>query len=210
MTIAQSLLSFVLAAGLLTLTPGLDTALVLRVAAIQGPTRAAQAGLGVVAGTLVWGGIVALGLGALLAASDIAFAALKWTGVAYLCWLGLLLIVRPRSALPVEAGVDAAPAGRRAGFFWNGLLQNLLNPKVGVFYVSFLPQFVPSNVSPAPYMMLLAAIHGALGSAWFFVLISATRPILRSLRRPGVLATMDRVTGAVFLAFGAKLALARR
>ena len=91
-----------------------------------------------------------------------------------------------------------------------GLLQNLLNPKVGVFYISFLPQFVPAAVPAAPWMLLLAGIHAALGLLWFGVLITATRPIVGLLRRPPVLRAIDRLTGLVFLAFGAKLALSRR
>jgi threonine/homoserine/homoserine lactone efflux protein len=210
MTVSQSLISFVLAAGLLAITPGLDSALVLRTAATEGASRAIRAGLGIVVGCLVWGGVVAVGLGALLAASEIAYAALKWIGVAYLSWVGLQLICRPRSEFPVTIDLDARHVKRRSGGFWKGLLQNLLNPKVGVFYVSFLPQFVPSSVSPGPYTFLLAAIHGGLGLAWFGILIVATRPIVRVLRRPRVLRAMDRLTGGVFIAFGAKLALSSR
>jgi threonine/homoserine/homoserine lactone efflux protein len=210
MTVSQSLISFVVAAGLLTITPGLDSALVLRTAATEGASRAILAGFGIIAGCLVWGAVVAVGLGALLAASEIAYTVLKWIGVAYLSWLGLQLICRPRSELPVATGLDSRYVKRRSGWFWKGLFQNLLNPKVGVFYVSFLPQFVPSSVSAGPYTFLLAAIHGGLGLAWFGVLIVATRPIVRVLRRPKVLRAMDRLMGGVFLAFGAKLALSRR
>jgi threonine/homoserine/homoserine lactone efflux protein len=153
---------------------------------------------------------VAVGLGALLAASEIAYTVLKWIGVAYLSWLGLQFICRPRSELPVTIDLDPRQVKLRGGWFWKGLLQNLLNPKVGVFYVSFLPQFVPPSVSAGPYTFLLAAIHGALGLAWFGVLIVGTRPIVGVLRRPGILRTMDRLTGGVFIAFGAKLALSRR
>jgi threonine/homoserine/homoserine lactone efflux protein len=209
-SISQSLISFVLAAGLLTITPGLDSALVLRTAATEGASRAIRAGLGIVVGCLVWGAVVAVGLGALLAASEIAFTVLKWVGVAYLSWLGLQLICRPRSQLTVSTDLDPRHVKLRRGWFWKGLLQNLLNPKVGVFYVSFLPQFVPSSVSPGPYTFLLAAIHGGLGLVWFGILIVATRPIVGVLRRPGVLRAMDRLTGGVFIAFGAKLALSRR
>ena len=209
MTITQSLVSFILAASLLTITPGLDSALVLRTAAVDGALQAFRAGLGIVAGCLAWGGAIAVGLGALLAASLTAFTVLKWIGVCYLVWLGVQLLRRPRSAFAIGAGPDARPA-RRTGWFVRGLLQNLLNPKVGVFYISFLPQFVPASMPPAPWMMLLTEIHAALGLAWFGVLITATRPIVGLLRRPPVLRAMDRLTGLVFLAFGVKLALSRR
>ncbi len=210
MTVTQSLISFVLAAGLLTVTPGLDTALVLRTATAEGATRAAPAALGIIVGCLLWGGAAALGLGALLAASEFAFTLLKWIGVAYLLWLGLQLILRPRTQLSTTPEPQYYANGDRSGWFWKGLLQNLFNPKVGIFYVSFLPQFVPAIVPVAGYTFLLATIHGALGLAWFAVLILATRPLVRLLRRPNVIKAMDRLTGCVFIGFGAKLALSQR
>ena len=88
-TVVQALLAFSVAAGLLTLTPGLDTALVLRAAAVEGPKRAALAAIGIGTGCLVWGAAAALGLGALLDASRLAFTVLKWAGAAYLVWLGV-------------------------------------------------------------------------------------------------------------------------
>jgi threonine/homoserine/homoserine lactone efflux protein len=205
MTVFQALLAFAVAAGLLTITPGLDTALVLRTAAAEGPKRAALASLGVVMGCLVWGGAVAFGLGALLAASEFAFTALKWAGAAYLVWLGVHLIRKPRKSFDLE-GLRAVEAG---GLTWlrRGLLTNLLNPKVGVFYVSFLPQFLPQDAPAGPFMFLLAAVHAVMGIAWFAALIAATRPLSHLLRRPAVIAWLDRVTGGVFLAFAARLAL---
>lgn len=209
MTVTQALVSFILAAGLLTVTPGLDTALVLRTGMAEGPQQAAQAALGIVIGCLIWGAAVAIGLGALLAASAVAFTLLKWLGAAYLLWLGLRLILVPRSqALPVAEASSQARRGR-SGWFWKGLLQNFLNPKIGVFYVSFLPQFVPPTVDVVSFTFLLAAIHAVLGLAWFAVLIRATQPLVRMLRRPAVVKAMDRLTGCVFVGFGAKLALSR-
>lgn len=105
MSVAQALAAYVVAAGLLTLTPGLDTALILRTAAVEGPKRAALAAVGIIAGCLVWGAAVALGLGALLAASSLAFTALKWAGAAYLVWLGLNLILKPRASFDLGKSV---------------------------------------------------------------------------------------------------------
>lgn len=205
MTPGEALLAFTAAAAVMAMVPGLDTALVLRAAAVEGPKRAALAALGVVAGCLVWGAGVALGLGALLAASQTAFIILKWAGAAYLLWLGIGLIRRPREGFDVEA-VPLAPGGDGA-WMRRGFITNLLNPKVGVFYVSFLPQFLAQGVPPGPFLFLLAAIHAALGLAWFAMLIAATRPIARTLRRPAVVRWLDRITGGVFLAFAARLVL---
>ena len=208
MTVVQALLAFSVAAALLTVTPGLDTALVLRTAAVEGPKRAAFAGLGIIAGCLVWGAAVALGLGVLLEASTLAFNLLKWAGAAYLVWLGIGLILKPRERFDL-----AAPEGPRGDdFAWmrRGFLTNLLNPKVGVFYISFLPQFLPQGVPGGPFIFLLAALHGAMSVFWFAALIAATRPIAGALQRAPVVRWLDRLTGGVFLAFGVRLALERR
>ena len=207
MTLTQALLAFIAAASILTITPGVDTALVLRSAAGAGPRPAAYAAIGIGLGCWLWGAAVSVGLGALLAASEVAFTIVKWAGAAYLLYLGLGMILRPRQGFhPAETGVarvDPWPSLRQ------GLLTNLLNPKVGIFYITFLPQFVPAGASVASFSILLATIHVLLGLAWFALLIAATVPMGRLLKRPRVVRAMDRVTGAVFVAFGAKLALSR-
>jgi len=208
MTIPQALVAFGVAAGLLTITPGLDTALVLRTAAVEGPKKAWLAAIGIFLGTLAWGAMVALGLGALFAASALAFAILKWAGAAYLVWLGANLILKPRDRFEITTAV-AVPDTRRA-WLWRGLFNNLLNPKVGVFYASFLPQFVPARVPAAPWMFMLAGLHVLMGVAWFAALIGATRPIAGVLQKAAVVRWLDRVTGGVFLGFGVRLALSRR
>lgn len=205
MTVETALLAYLVAASLLTLTPGLDTALVLRTAAADGRRPAVLTSLGISTGCLAWGLAAAVGLGALLAASQAAYTALKWAGAAYLCWLGANLILKPRARLDL-----GAPTGRRGRWWARGLLTNLLNPKVGAFYVSFLPQFVPAGVPAAPFILLLAAIHVALGLPWSAVLIFATTPLKRWLQRPAVVRWLDRTTGAMFIGFGARLALERR
>lgn len=208
MSPVEAIAGFSVAAGLLTILPGLDTALVLRTAAVEGPRRAALAGLGITLGCLVWGTAVAVGLGALLAASHLAFTILKWAGAAYLLWLGVGMLARPRQSFELGAAT-AGPAGGELTWMRRGLLTNLLNPKIGVFYVSFLPQFMAQGVPAGPFLVLLAAIHGLIGLAWFAMLITATRPLARALKRPAVVRWLDRVTGGVFVAFAARLAFAR-
>jgi threonine/homoserine/homoserine lactone efflux protein len=204
-SVETALIAFVAAAALLTITPGLDTAMVLRTAAVEGHRTAALAALGIVLGCLAWGAAVALGLGVLLAASGLAYTVLKWAGAAYLAWLGIRLLLQPRSRF------DLGVAGRQRGnWLARGFLNNLLNPKIGVFYVSFLPQFVPTHVAAAPFIFLLAAIHAVLGVVWFAALIAATSPIKRWLSQQAVVRWIDRVTGAVFIGFGLRLALDRR
>lgn len=204
--VASSLLAFSAAALVLTLTPGVDTAWVLR-GCTAGRRQGAAAALGIAMGCLAWGALAAAGLAALLAASALAYRALQWLGAAYLAWLGLRLLLRPRSRWS-PAGTPGAGQGLRATWL-RGLLTNLLNPKVGVFYVSFLPQFVPRGVWVPGFLFLLACVHVLLSLAWFGVLIAATAPIGRWLRRERVMRALDRGTGLVLLGFGARLAWQR-
>ncbi len=205
MTVVESLTAFVAMAGLLTLTPGVDTALVLRSATFDGQGAGARATIGILTGCLVWGALVAFGVAALITASPVAYAVLKWSGALYLLWLGGRMIVRPRTAPPVAANLGV----ERPRWFLRGLAGNILNPKMGVFYVSFLPQFVPRGVEVAPFILLLAAIHAGLGLLWCGALVLASRPLGRTLRRSAVIKTLDRVTGAVFIGFGIRLAISR-
>ena len=213
MTIGHALLMFTLAAGLLTIVPGLDTALVLRTAALEGSRRAMFAGLGICCGCLAWGLAASIGLGALLSASRLAYTAMRIAGACYLIFLGTKMLLRKYS--PPHAMDDIAPAAVREAapiastrrWFIRGLLTNLLNPKVGVFYVTFLPQFIPAGVGVIWFGVSLAAIHATEGIIWFALLTVATRPLSRWLRRPGVATTLERATGAVLVGFGLRLAL---
>jgi threonine/homoserine/homoserine lactone efflux protein len=204
MTLAQSLIAYSIAAGLLTITPGLDTALILRTAAVRGPSAAWRASLGIGLGCLVWGAATALGVGALITASALGFTVLKWAGAGYLVYLGAKALQKPRHAFDLEA---AQLKGGQGDAFARGLLTNLLNPKIGVFYISFLPQFVPAGLAPAPFMFGLAGLHVVMGLVWAAALILALRPLRAALQKPAVVAWLDRITGGVFIGFGVRLAL---
>lgn len=203
-----TLFSFLFAITILTLTPGFDTALVLRSAVAQGAKRASVTALGITLGCLVWGVAVGFGLGALLLASEMAYNLLKWLGAAWLLYLGLKLLLKPR-----QAAIDSQQPALQQGYlacFSRGLLGNLLNPKVGIFYVSFLPQFIPAGASVALWCSLMALAHMLLGLIWNAVLIGGSHYFAGFLRKPRVLKVMDRLTGCVFIGFAAKLALSRR
>lgn len=206
MTIMDVLLAFSFAALLLTLTPGLDTALVLRTATVEGRKQAVHAALGISTGCLVWGAAVAFGLGALIAVSELAYDILKYCGALYLSWLGINMLLRPRKQLALADNT----AKKGSNWFLKGVLGNALNPKIGIFYVSFLPQFIPQGHSPVLWTFILVGIHIAIGTSWSMALISATRPLATILRKEKVIRWMDRTTGAIFLAFAARLALSRR
>lgn len=197
------LLAFIAAATVLTLTPGVDTAIVLNTAIINGKRPALAAGLGVGLGCLLWAAAASLGLGAVLQASGTAYTALKYLGALYLLWLGVGLIAWPRSAITGHALRELKHHSREA--FVTGFTANLLNPKVGLFYLTFLPQFVPSGADVVIYSVALAGIHILLSMLWFVALIAATMPLGRVLQRPATVKTLDRVTGGIFVLFTARL-----
>ncbi|WP_333010027.1 LysE family translocator [Kluyvera sichuanensis] len=206
MSVTDALLAYTLAATLLTLTPGLDTALILRTATVEGGRKALHAALGIDAGCFIWGALVAFGLGALLAVSEFAYTLLKYCGAAYLCWLGVQLLLRPRQQFSLnQRGTNSSN-----NWFLRGMLGNVLNPKMGIFYVSFLPQFIPAGHSPIGWTFLLVTIHVLIGTLWSLTLITATRYASRVLKKPAVVKWMDRTTGCLFLLFAAKLAMSRR
>jgi threonine/homoserine/homoserine lactone efflux protein len=204
---------FSLAAGLLTITPGLDTALLLRTAAVEGSHRARLVAAGICSGCLIWGASTALGLTALLAVSRFAYDVLRAAGAGYLIYLGLQMFLHSRK---FGAGLDAAPDGivparvSPGRWFQRGLLSNLLNPKVGVFYVTLLPQFIPAGANVTQYSFLLALIHVTEGLIWLTLLTLAVRPLRAWLQRPVVTRSLDRTTGLVLVCSGVALALERR
>lgn len=200
------LVPYLIAISILTITPGLDTTLIIRTATLEGKTKAFQAALGINLGCIVWGVIVACGLGALLMTSDLAFNALKWIGAIYLTWLGVNLLLKPRSQL---ASLNNS-AVTTQNWFMKGFWGNLLNPKVGIFYISFLPQFIPQSSSPVIWTMSLVMIHVVIGLIWSIFLIAAMQSISAYLKQPKFIRYMDRITGSIFILFALKLALSKR
>ncbi len=210
MNVEQALLSFACAAGLLTITPGLDTALILRTAAVEGRKPAMLAGLGICFGCPAWGVAAFLGLNALLAISQFAYHALRIVGACYLGYLGITFFIRGFSAQSPDGTTESDWKDHvsTAGFQWlrRGLLTNLLNPKVGIFYLSFLPQFIPAGVQVWSFSVLLASIHATQGILWFLLITNATAFFSIWLRRRRVVMALDSAMGAILIAFGLKLA----
>ncbi|MEV0383141.1 LysE family translocator [Nonomuraea sp. NPDC050643] len=191
-------------AALLTLTPGLDTALILRTSLLAGRRPAWGVTLGIQLGTLVWGVLTAAGLSALLAASQLAYDVLRWAGAAYLVWMGLrMLLARSSGAQEVAEGQEV----RFGTGFRRGLVTNLLNPKVGAFYVAMLPQFIPEGAPHALMGLALAGVHVAEGLVWSVALIGFASLMSGFLRSPVVRRVLDRVTGVVIVGFGVRLAV---
>jgi threonine/homoserine/homoserine lactone efflux protein len=209
-TLGAAVATFAVVAAALTVTPGLDTALVLRAALTRGPREAMATAAGIVVGLFVWGAAAAVGVSALLNASATAFDLLRYAGAAYLVGYGARLLVaaarhRPDGDRPAEEVPGSVLRAARTG-----LLTNLLNPKVGFFYVALLPQFVPAGSDPLLVGLLLAAVHGGLSAGWFLVLTSLAAALSRWLRGPGTVRVIDGITGVTLVGFGARLALGGR
>jgi threonine/homoserine/homoserine lactone efflux protein len=201
------LVPFLAIAVFVVVTPGVDTALVTKNAILHGRRAAILTALGVNAGIAAWTTASALGLGALLHRSETLFTAVKLAGAAYLVVLGAqALWTSWRRGLPVAR--LGAPSRRSP--FLQGILSNLLNPKVAVFFTSFLPQFVSRDGPVLGQLLLLGAVFNLLGVVWLCGYAVFASRVGEALRRPRVRAAVERVTGCVLIAFGVRLATERR
>jgi threonine/homoserine/homoserine lactone efflux protein len=197
---------FVVSGLLLNITPGPDTLYILGRTASQGWRGGAVAALGIGAGLFVHTLAAVVGLSALLAASATAFTIVKWVGAAYLVYVGVsLLLARPAIQPP-------APALRAAGrqtVFLQGFLTNVLNPKVALFFLAFLPQFVDSGApNKALAFLFLGLVFNFNGTLWnLFVAWSAAR-VVGSFNSSGRFALwLNRTVGALFVYLGIRLAV---
>jgi threonine/homoserine/homoserine lactone efflux protein len=209
--------SFALVAGLVTIIPGLDTALVVRTTVTQGRRRGFAAAFGINTGVLIWGAAAAVGVSALLAASQLAYDVIRAAGAAYLVWLGTAMLLRTwrhRDTARSDATSTPQATSRTPDSVvrtWlRGATANLLNPKIGAFYLAMLPQFIPAHSSHLLMGLALAGIHDVEGLVWFTTLISAVHLARRFLDGSRVHKIMDRITGTVLIGFGLKLALSSR
>lgn len=201
---------FVVSGLLLNVTPGADTLYIVGRSTVQGRKAGAVAALGIGAGCLVHTFAAAVGLSAILATSAAAFAVVKWVGAAYLVWLGIgLLRAGGRSA----RAPDAARFGEAglARVFVQGLLTNVLNPKVALFFLAFLPQFIDAAApNKALAFVALGLIFNVNGTLWnLFVAAMAASAGKRFGGGPAA-AWLRRIAGGLFVYLGVRLALAER
>lgn len=195
--------SFTLAAALLVVLPGPDTVVILRSIVRGGRARGMATVLGIQTGLLLWITAAVLGLAALLRASEVAYTVLRVAGAVYLVWLGVQSL-RARAAQVNPSATGHSLLGGTG--YWAGLLSNVLNPKVGVFFVTFLPAFVPSGAAVVPTLLLFGAVFIALNLAYQFPLVLLADRVSRLVSRPRVRRAMDTVTGTVLIGFGIRLA----
>jgi threonine/homoserine/homoserine lactone efflux protein len=197
-------ITFVLIAALVTITPGVDMALVMRNTLRGGMQAALATSIGIISGLLIWMAASAFGVASLLRASAEAFTVLKLAGAAYLVYLGLQTLLQSRTPTEVR------PPQRGGSPFRQGLVSNLLNPKIAVFYATFLPQFIHPGDPVLAKTFLLGSIHIAMGLVWLPLYAYAIVRAGAALRRPSVVRAVERLTGTVLVALGVRLALERR
>lgn len=202
--------SFLVFAVILIVVPGPDFAVVVKSSLSSGRRSGAWASVGIATSNAVQGLVAVVGLGALIVASQPVFTAIKWAGVAYLAFLGIQALRsawRGRYAVPDDrtsaSTRQAAVRGWRQGF-----LSNITNPKVLVFYLAVLPQFLPAEAAVWQILML-ATTHAVLGLAYLLLLVTGLHRARRALSRRRVRRALDAATGFALLGFSARLALQR-
>jgi len=214
--VTTALLGFALAATLLILAPGPDFMLVMRNTVRGGRRNGWVTACGTLSGLTVWALAAALGLSALLRVSHVAYDVLRLCGAAYLIWLGVTSLAsfrrkgtgRARPATGVAAPGQTPSRPGRA--YLNGMLSNLLNPKISVFFMAFLPAFVPAGASASRFSLVLGAWFIAETGLWLAVVAWLADRGVRWLRRPAVQRWLERITGIVLIGFGLRLATESR
>ncbi|MFD5830965.1 LysE family translocator [Lentzea sp. NPDC060358] len=194
----ENIVAFVAASFLIALSPGPGTAVVLR-QSVHGRRAALATVSGMEVGVACWAVAAALGLSVLLTASEIAYHGLRIAGAAFLIYLGVKALVgkgRP---------TDEPPPASRA--FRSGLVVNLANPKLGVFAISFLPQFVPAGQAGKGVLLLLAVLWVVVDTVWYLVVVAVLHTVRRWLGRPRVRTALEKLSGGVLLALGVRLVL---
>lgn len=208
----SQLLLFLLAGWVLNLTPGPDVLYIISQSLRRGRKAGFAAVAGISAGCLVHVLVAALGVGMLLAASATAFTVLKWAGAAYLLWSGLRLLRTPagQSPLATDAGAAVVP-GSLWQVFAGGFLTNVLNPKVVIFFLAFVPQFIAPQVENKS---LAFAVLGLLFTVNALPVNTACVLLARWARRSAAVARgmhwLDRLAGVLFIGFGLRLAMTAR
>jgi threonine/homoserine/homoserine lactone efflux protein len=204
---------FVVSGLLLNIAPGVDFLYVLSRSASRGTLAGVWAALGIGLGCFVHVSFAALGLSALLASSAIAFTAVKWVGAAYLIYVGISML-RQRGGLSLALANDTggAPADSYTRIFWQGFLTNVLNPKVALFFLAFVPQFIDAaSPTKVQAFLLLGAIFNTTGTLWNLFVAWAAGFLASRLRlasRVGL--WVNRSLGAMFIALGIRLGLSSR
>ncbi|HEY9290901.1 MAG TPA: LysE family translocator [Microlunatus sp.] len=212
---AHLLLTWAIVALVGVITPGIDVMMVLRSTIFHGRRSGFAAAIGIEAGYAIWATASLAGLTILLAASNIAYTVVRIAGACYLIWLGCSAIWKslPRNRADAPEPQAQPPEPTALATARRALLSNLLNPKVGIFYISILPQFLPASgtaTAASSWGLALVAIHLTLGIGWLSILVMVGTRARSLFTRTRVKAWLDRTTAAVMIALGIRLATEHR
>ena len=200
------LVSYAIAVSLLTITPGVDTALVLQASFSKEKDSMLNAALGILLGCATWGLLVAFGLGTLITSNESLYFTLKTLGAVYLIWLGINALVKLRN----NSVSDDTSIQKFDNFLSQGFFANMLNPKVGLFYISLLPQFIPQAANVFTYSLFLVFIHIMLSAIWFWLIAKTVNKSRRTIQSNRSARIVKALTGIIFISFGLKLLSAAR
>jgi threonine/homoserine/homoserine lactone efflux protein len=207
-------LAFAGIAAVLTITPGTDMALLAKNVFTRGKKGSSATIVGICSGLFVHATASALGLSAILAESARAFEIVKWAGAVYLFYLGVRAIMRawkaPAPVSPEQVQKRSAKQVTWRASYFEGLFTNLLNPKVALFYLTFLPQFIAPGDPVLRIALLLACLHVAMSVVWLMVYSAALHRLNATLTRSGVRRGIEAMTGGLLMALGARLAFVKR
>lgn len=186
-------------------SPGIDTALITKRTILDGRKDGFNMALGITSGSLVHTFAAALGLSAILLQSAVAFEIVKYVGAIYLIYLGISAFISRNKKDPAAENQQDGEMKKSA--FKQGLISNVLNPKVAMFFLTFLPQFIQTGENATQQLIIMGVIYTLLSISWFFIYVFFINYLREWLLSPTVQGIMDKATGLVLIGFGLKLAL---
>ncbi|WHY59873.1 LysE family translocator [Cytobacillus firmus] len=198
--------TFLILSLFVVMSPGIDTALITKRTIADGRADGYKMGLGITAGSLVHTFAAAFGLSAILMQSAAAFEVIKYAGAVYLIYLGLSSFISLKKKKNEDLETEVITDMKKSAFK-QGLLSNVLNPKVAMFFLTFLPQFVKAGENAQHQLIIMGIIYTLLSISWFFLYVFFINYLREWLMSPKVQRVMDKATGVVLIGFGLKLAL---
>ncbi|MGO4532420.1 LysE family translocator [Paenibacillus sp. 2TAF8] len=193
----NDILAFSILLIFIVMSPGVDFALITKRTLTDGKKDGFKIALGLTSGALVHTMAAALGLSIILMKSAVAFEVIKYAGAAYLIYMGLSSFIKPKSDLNQDE-----PDNLKRSAFMQGLVSNALNPKVAIFFLTFLPQFVTPNLNASLQFLIMGSFYALLSILWFSTIVFLLSYVRKWLMSPKVQRIIDKTTGMVLIAFG--------
>ncbi|MEG0471414.1 MAG: LysE family translocator [Solibacillus sp.] len=197
---------FIITCVLLIILPGPDTAIVTKNTVVGGRNAGIQTLIGSCIGLVIHTVAAVAGLSAIIVKSAVAFSVLKYVGAAYLCYLGIRTLMNMR-ARKNQVDEETLVVAKGSTFFKQGFITNVTNPKVAVFFLTFLPQFLAPGSEPFWSFLLMGIIYTVLTLLWFVFYVFLLGAIRNFMKRPATQSVIEVLTGSVLIGFGMKLAL---